>query len=86
MYVSILGKREMDKENTIQTFLKCLDHHSASSGHLTWVDVETCKATLVQKAVALGIFMPTQADFDMADKNQDGVVNIAEWKTWVTSI
>jgi len=80
------GKREMDKENTIQTFLKCLDHHSASSGHLTWVDVETCKATLVQKAVALGIFMPTQADFDMADKNQDGVVNIAEWKTWVTSI
>jgi len=80
------GKREMDKENTIQTFLKCLDHHSTVSGHLTWVDIEACKANVGQKAVALEIYMPTQADFEMADKNQDGLVNVAEWKTWVTSM
>jgi len=80
------GKREMDKENTIQTFLKCLDHHSTRSGHLTWVDIEACKANVGQKAVALEIYMPTQADFEMADKNQDGLVNVAEWKTWVTSM
>jgi len=81
-----VGKREMDKENTIQAFLKCLDHHSTRSGHLTWVDVEACKANVGQKTVALEIYMPTQADFDMADKNQDGKVNVAEWKAWVTSI
>jgi len=72
------GNRGMDKEDTIQGFMKCLDYHSTSSGQVTWADVESCKE--------LGIFIPTQEDFNMADKNKDGNLNVSEWAMWVTSI
>ena len=50
---------------------------------LTWAEVKKCEDDFADTAAAHNYSLPSQADFESADLNGDGVLRFEEWEKWV---
>merc|ERR1719391_634494 len=46
---------------------------------LTWAEVESCEVSLGQRLLIFNIPLPSKADFEESDCNNDGVLFFNEW-------
>merc|ERR1719244_1964355 len=74
-FQGIPGEKELI-ELEKKAYAKC---ESDGKLGLTWAEVEPCKKIYGELATAIGIPLPTKADFDNFDTDKDGVLLFDEW-------
>merc|ERR1712127_212490 len=65
-------------EEEQMAFQLCDTDHMAG---LSWAEVEECEAKYAVVLMAAGIEVPSHADFNDSDLNQDGTLMFEEWLT-----
>ena len=59
---------------------------SDDTNGLTWKEIEACEVKFAEELTALNQHVPSQADFNSADTNGNGILSFEEWEKYVNNM